>query len=287
MPFLPSSHGLSFPDYENMPQSTPDASGSPSMTVGLKVQARILRALIVRDMMMRYGRANIGFLWVILEPMILTVGVMALWSQIKSPYEHGLEIVGIVLTGYMPLTLFRHITGVGPFIFRRSITFLYHRNISFIDILIARAALEFAGTTTALFVVYLALVLAGIVAPAHDLGLVLLAWFLMALLSFGIMIMFAVLTEYNETTERFIQPFQYLMLPLSGTFFMVEWLPERAQELIWYNPTVHCYEMFRAGFFGEAVITHHTWWYPLLWAVFLTALGFNLIEQVRDKIHSG
>ena len=42
----------------------------------LAMRVRVLEALAVRDMMMRYGRGNLGFLWVLLEPMILTVGVM-------------------------------------------------------------------------------------------------------------------------------------------------------------------------------------------------------------------
>ncbi|MGE0769138.1 MAG: ABC transporter permease [Hyphomicrobiaceae bacterium] len=254
---------------------------------GLAVQSRIITALVVRDMMMRYGRANIGFLWVVLEPMILTVGVMAMWSLIKSPYEHGLQIVTIVLTGYMPLTLYRHITNLGPFALRRNVTLLYHRHISFIDVIVSRAVLEFAGTTTALVVVYITLALTGVVSMIEDIGFVVLAWLLMASLSFGLACVFAVATEYSETTERFIQPFQYLMLPISGTFFMVEWLPKRAQDLVWYNPTVHCFEMFRAGFFGQSVITHFTWWYPLLWAVILTTIGISMLEGVRDRIHGG
>jgi capsular polysaccharide transport system permease protein len=87
--------------------------------------------------------------------------------------------------------------------------------------------------------------------------------------------------------ERFIQPYQYLMLPLSGTFFMVDWLPTSAQNLIWFNPTVHCYEMFRAGFFGEEVTTHFTGWYPLVWAVTLVTLGIWGLGRVRDRIHFG
>jgi capsular polysaccharide transport system permease protein len=254
---------------------------------GFAVQLRVIGALIIRDMMMRYGRANIGFLWVILEPMILTVGVMFMWSILKSPYEHGVQIVALVLTGYMPLTLFRHVTSIGPFLFRRSVPFLYHRHISFIDVLVARAILEFMGTTTALLVVYTVLALSNLVSPMRDPGLVALGWVTMALLSFGICCVFAVLTEYSEAAERFIQPFQYLMLPISGTFFMVDWLPKKAQEMIWYNPTVHCYEMFRAGVFGEEVLTYYDWWYPLVWALALTAFGLAMIDAVRDKIHTG
>src|SRR5262245_43972077 len=247
---------------------------------GFSVQTRCLKALMIRDMMMRYGRANIGFLWVILEPMILTAGVMGIWSLIRPPYEHGIQIVAIVLTGYMPLTLWRHITNAGVTAFRRNIGLLYHRHVTLIDTLLARTLLEFAGTTCALLVVYGVLLSADIVEGMADPGLAAMAWLLMGLLSAGVAVNFAVLTEYSEVTERFIQPFQYLMLPLSGTFFMVEWLPTLGRELIWYNPTVHCYEMFRAGFFGEGVNTYYDAWYPLLWSLLLLFAGISSIEKV-------
>jgi capsular polysaccharide transport system permease protein len=261
--------------------------GDRSFYAGLRIQARCLGALMIREMMMRYGRGNIGFLWIVLEPMILTGGVMLLWSFLKSPYEHGMQIVSFVLTGYMPLTLWRHLTSAGIFAFRRSIGLLYHRQISLIDVVAARMLLEFCGTTAALTFVYAVLLLGGIVEPMHDPGLVMLAWCLMGLLSLGVGINFAVLTEYSEVTERFIQPIQYLMLPISGCFFMVELLPTRAQELALFNPTVHCYEMFRAGFFGEAVTAHFSPWYPLVWAMGLITIGIASIDSVRDHLNTG
>lgn len=270
------------------PKLTKISDNLPSeLRQGLATQARVMSALIIRDMMMRYGRANIGFLWVVLEPMLLTAGVMLLWSAIKPPLEHGVQIVALVLTGYMPLTLFRHITSPAAFLYRRSIPFLYHRHISFIDVLLAKGALEFMGTTTALLVVYGVLLLAGLTSPIVDPGLVIAGWLSLAFLSVGFASAVAVLTELSEAAERFIQPFQYLLVPLSGTFFMVDWLPKSAQDLIWYMPLVHCFEMFRAGFFGEGVITHWTWWYPLVWGVGLLGVGLSGIDSARERIHTG
>jgi capsular polysaccharide transport system permease protein len=46
----------------------------------LVVQARIVRALTIREVLHRYGGENLGFFWVIGEPMTLTFGVMVLWT---------------------------------------------------------------------------------------------------------------------------------------------------------------------------------------------------------------
>ncbi len=109
----------------------------------------------------------------------------------------------------------------------------------------------------------------------------------MIILAGGMGSIIAVLTEYSETTERFVQPMQYLMLPLSGSFFMVDWLPTSTQNVALLNPSVHCYEMFRAGVFGEEIPTHFTPWYPALCGIVMFAVGLYSLDTVKSRLHSG
>ncbi len=253
---------------------------------GCKTQARCPRALIICDMMVRYGRETIGFLWFILEPILLTGGVMLLWTLIRTNAGHGVQLVSFVMTGYIPLTVWRHITNSRVFIFRHRAATFYHRKISLIDALIARLALEFVGTTCALVIVYTILYLAGIMPPIYDPGLVAGGWILMALLSCGVAVVFAVMIEWSETFVRFIQLAQYLMIPISGCFFLVDWLPTYAQKQVWFNPTTHCYEMFRAGFFGDKVHMYYAPRYVLLCTLILAFIGRSSLEKIRDAFTS-
>jgi capsular polysaccharide transport system permease protein len=236
---------------------------------------------------MRYGRNNIGFLWSVLEPMILTIGVMTIWASAKAPIEHGVQVVALVLTGYMPLTLWRHTSNNGVNLIRGSISALYHRNLTLLDVITARMVTEFIGTSIAFLIVYFCLLAMGFVEPIQDPGRLILAWTLLGAMGGGSALLIAALTEYYESAERFVQPFQYLLIPLSGTFFMVDWLPTRAQQLILYNPLVHCYELFRAGFFGPGVTTHVDIWYPAIWVVGLVAIGLRTLDAAREQMHGG
>lgn len=246
------------------------------------MRLRVLEALAVRDMMMRYGRGNLGFLWVLLEPMVLTVGVMGLWSVIKGEREHGLSIIALVLTGYMPLTLWRHITNASVLILRRNSSLLYHRHITYIDVFLGRMLLEFVGTTAALLVVMSALLALGLTNCPKDFGLLILGWLEMGILATSSGLIMCLLTEYAEVWERFVQPFQYLILPISGAFFMVEWIPTRGQEIIMFNPTVHCFEMFRAGYLGPEFPTHYWVWYPLLCSLAMFSIGLKLLDGLSE-----
>src|ERR1700742_4601347 len=119
------------------------------MILTISKQLSVLQALMIRDMRGRFGRNHLGFVWTILEPMILCAGVMLVWSMIKESSIHGIPIVAFVLTGYMPLTLWRHLTGPLVKILRNNSGMLYHRPISHVDILLARCVLEFLSTTVA------------------------------------------------------------------------------------------------------------------------------------------
>jgi capsular polysaccharide transport system permease protein len=251
---------------------------------GLQKQFSILRALMIRDMMMRFGRDNIGFAWVILEPMILCSGVMVIWTVMYGEEEHGTRLIEVVITGYMPLTLWRHMTSAPVLIFRRSSSLLYHRSISLLDILLARQALEFIATTAAAITVWSLLAMAGLVDIPARFDLLIGGWMMMALLALGTGAQIAVGTERWEAGERLIQPIQYLLVPLSGAFFLLDWLPEAARPVLMLNPLINVYEMFRAGFWGAAVPTYYSIWYPLLWAIASIFFGVIAVSRTREHV---
>jgi capsular polysaccharide transport system permease protein len=257
--------------------------GTRQLARGLQIQARSVKALVIRDMMLRYGRNNIGFLWVVVEPMILTAGVLLMFSIIKSQYEHGTHVLSMVLTGYMPLTLWRHTSNPGVALLQRSSGVLYHRNITVLDVFLARMILEGIGTTAALTLVYSLLWVAGIVAPIAKPSHVIAAWALLWWLGSSVALIIAALSEGSEVAERFVQPFQYLTVPLSGIFFMIDWLPERAQRIIAYNPIANCIEFFRDGFFGDTVQTFYDPGYIILVTLFLFLLGLVLLDWAKTR----
>jgi capsular polysaccharide transport system permease protein len=251
---------------------------------GLGVQLRVWHALLIRELMMRYGRNNIGFLWLVLEPMILCAGVVAVRWIIQGHEEHGVPLVAMLLSGYMPLTLWRHLTGKSVFMIRRNMGIMYHRTITALDIFIVTMALEFIGCTFAYAVNYFAFILIGVLDPIRDYGYVIAGWLLMGLLAVGVASMFALLVERYEASERFIAPAQYLILPISGMFYMADWLPESVRDWALYIPLLHCFEITRHGFFGEIVPTHYTAAYPALIGVALLAIFLPQFEKARDLV---
>ncbi len=189
-----------------------------SFLTSVSLQIRSMSALSTRFIMTRYGRENVGFLWVVLEPMLLCIGVMILWSILKGGYDHGIQVIAFVFTGYMPLTLQRHMSNSAVFILRMSKSTLIHRNITYYDNLISRIVLEFTATSAAALIIYSFLTSLMLMTPAYDFGQMLLGWFLMAIISAGIAFVYAGISEAYEVAEKLLPAFNYLMLPLCGFF---------------------------------------------------------------------
>jgi capsular polysaccharide transport system permease protein len=247
----------------------PGASISESFTV----QCRVIGALMIREAMSRYGHENIGFFWLMGEPLLLTSGVAVLWTLTRQIHGFGIDVIPFALTGYSILTLWRHLVFRSLGAMRQNVGLVFHANVKFFDILVARAALDTMGILTAFLIAFVPLALLGFVPPMRDPLLVFGGWFLTAWFSFGVGLLVGALSEISEVVERFVHPIMYLTLPITGTFYMVYWLPEKVREAVLWSPLVQGTEMFRAGMFSADVPTFYNPWYLFWWCVGLTAIG--------------
>jgi capsular polysaccharide transport system permease protein len=254
------------------------------MTQGFYLASRTLVALLLREIISRYGRTNVAFLWLIIEPLILCIGVMIIWSFIHHD-SHGVPLITFIVSGYMPLTLWRHVSSHAVSCIRQNTPLFYHPSVRPLDVLFSCTILEFLGTSMALIAVLTALKLTALIEPPVRMDLILGGWFFMGWLSFAIGMLLAALSERFDFVEKLVSPFQYLMLPVSGCFFMVAWLPTWTQDLALYVPTVHCYEMFRGGLLGEAVETHFSVAYLMVVCTTTTAAGLAMMRHAAREIH--
>ena len=247
-------------------------------------QSRILGALMMRELTTRFGRDGLGFAWLIAEPLMFCFGVLILWTATKPEYEHGIRVAPFVMTGYMSLILTRHMIGLLGGALQANLGLMYHRQIAPIHIFIARILLEMGGATAAFFVVYVVLLSLGQVRLPHDYLLLYSGWLLLGWMSCGFALVLAGLAMRYDLIERLVGLISYALIPLSGVFYMVSWVPPDFQEFILYIPFVHGVEMIRAGVFGEFVETTYDWRYALLLGTIFNILGLLLIAGARDRI---
>ena len=252
----------------------------------LTIQLRVIGALLMREVLTRYGRDNIGFLWLFVEPMIFTMGVTSLWIATRGMHMSSLPIIPFAVTGYSSVLMWRNTASRCSKAIVPNLSLLYHRNVTVLDLFLARLILEIAGATTALVTLSLILVATGWMEPPVDIltmagGWVLLAWF-----AAGLGLIVGALTERSDAFERIWHILTYLAFPVSGAFFMVEWLPQHVQKMALWVPMINAVEMMREGYYGGAVKAHYSIAYLVLVNFSMLLIGLMLVHKSKDLVGS-
>jgi capsular polysaccharide transport system permease protein len=92
------------------------------------------------------------------------------------------------------------------------------------------------------------------------------------------------ISERSEAIDRVWHTLTYLIFPLSGAVFMVDWLPPSAQELALWVPMVNGTEMVRDGYFGDVVRTHYSATYLVCADLVMTLIGLSLVRDVARRV---
>jgi ABC-type polysaccharide/polyol phosphate export permease len=241
----------------------------------LQIQFRVIGALLMREVVTRYGRHNIGFLWLFIEPMLFTIGVTALWTLAGANHGSNLPIAAFALTGYSSVLLWRNMPSRCSGAIKPNLALMYHRHVKVIDIFASRILLEIAGTTASFITLGIIFTAIGWIKPPEDILIVVFGWCMLAWFGAALALWVGALSERTEIIEKLWHPTSYLLFPLSGAAFMVDWLPATAQKFVLFLPMVHGVEILREGYFGSAVHAHYDMTYMGIVNLCLTLLGLS------------
>lgn len=251
---------------------------------GWAIQLRVLHALMIRELTTRFGRENIGFLWIMVEPLLFAVLVGILWRLSKGPEEHGMSIIALVVSGYIPITLFRHGVSRSVAIFTVNSSLLYHKQIKILDFILVRFIIEILGGMMAYIFIASVLIFFGEFPVPANIGLLIAGWFIYALFCFSICLIIAPLSEMSEVMEKFIPVTTYVMIPFSGLFYMVSWMTPNVRNFLLLSPFVNGMEMMRKGIWGDQITAYYNIWNPILCSIVAMTIGLALCRHVRRTL---
>ena len=259
-------------------------SGLRKLREGWAVQIRVLHALMIRELTTRFGRENIGFLWIMVEPLLFAVLVGLIWRLTKGPEEHGVGIIAFVVTGYIPITLFRHGISRSVAVFTVNNSLLYHQQVKILDFILVRFLIEVLGSMMAYVFIAVILIYLDEFPIPDDIGLFIAGWAAYAFFCFSVCLVIAPLSEMSEILEKFIPVTTYVMIPFSGLFYMVSWMTPDVREYLLWSPFVNGMEMMRKGIWGGEVTTYYNVWNPVACSVVISAIGLSLCRRVRKTL---
>ncbi|MGZ0075252.1 ABC transporter permease (plasmid) [Sphingobium limneticum] len=260
------------------------STGDRGFWRGLQVQGNVIGALLMRELHTRYGRENIGYLWIFLEPLSLASAVALLHAGHGLPHG-GIHPVPFAILGYALFIMFRGMVTRADGALESNMPLLYHRRVTIFDIMFARALLEAVGTIMAFGVLMSFVMVLGIADPPARLfdliiGIALLFW-----ISFAISLLICSWTHDNRLVARFVHPITYILMPLSGAFFQISWIPEPYRTWLTWFPLSTIFELLRYGQFHTAKNTYVDIPYLVGWCLLLTYGGLLSIKATRRHIH--
>lgn len=250
---------------------------------GLKVMLAAIHALLMRELQTRFGGYRLGYLWAPLEVFLQVIVLMLIFGAIMSRVLPGMDYMVFLLVGIIPFNMFRRIArrSLGAVEANRGL--MLYRAVRQIDVLLARAILEFLVYFFSFWLLLIMIViLRGVSISLENLDVVLWCWLTFFMFSFGISLIMLVVGHYTGELSKVIGILFTFLYILSGIIYTVHIVHEPYLSYLMYNPIIHNLEAMRHAISPTYPNYHVDMWYFLKWMIGVDFLGLLLYKAFED-----
>jgi len=245
---------------------------------------RVILALMVREMITRYGRSWGGYVWAIAQPVGIIAVLSLAFAQFLIAPPLGTSFVLFYAVGYLPFAFFQTINQTVSTAVSMNRALMRFPVVTPLDAVLARGLLQ--GLT---MVVVNVIILFGVSLVIEYRIKVDLAGFVLACLAGGLLglgsgalnvVLFAFFPAYRNVWAIISRP----LFLVSGIFYTVESMPPHLQPILILNPLVHvsgeAHKAFYPTYDGAFVMIA----YPIGLAIGLFILASALLMRHRSHI---
>ncbi|MCL4187872.1 MAG: ABC transporter permease [Rhodobacteraceae bacterium] len=261
----------------------------PLPTSSTRHRPRFLRsvvALMLREMVTRFGGTPGGYIWTIAEPvggiammvLIFTVGL-----KLRTP-ALGINFPLFFATGMLVLSMYLGTCNSVQRSLTASRTLLTYPGIGFIEAITARFMLELLTKLVIVYIVLGGILLLFETRTIIDLPPILAALGLAAALGLGMGCLNAYLIPTFPLWDSVWGILTTPLFLMSGIFFIYEDLPEIGQDVLWYNPLIHLTGLMRTGFYPTYEPVYISVGYVGAWVLTPMAFGLLLLRKHHRRI---
>lgn len=248
------------------------------------VQARVIRALVLRDMRSRFGAGFISYLVAIGIPLIHLLGLMVVPLLANQIAPIGTDYGLFAATGVLPYILCLYPARMLMLCLVDSSPLMSFPAVKPLDIIWARALLETVVAFTVTLCFMLFLLLLDIDVWPHDLAQATAAILSTIYLGIGLGFVGAIVFKMFRAW-MFLQLLIVIVMYLtSSAFILPRLLPEEIRAAIWFNPLFHGVEWMRLAYYegyGEDYLSRS---YLLGFATVLFATGMLYERLIRGRL---
>jgi len=250
----------------------------------LMCQVRVVGALILREMRVRFGRSQLGYLWAVAEPLAYVAAFSAMFHYLDRHPPFGSSMALFFATGILPFQLFRNLGTQLAGAFSANQALLTYPIVQPIDTIVSRAILEAATSLFIILVVLSAFVISGSAPMPANIMRLFEALALLSLLGFGFGLASAVIITRINAWQNVTRLIMAPMLFMSGVFYSLDTLPMQARAIVVWNPVIHGVEMFRDGYYSNYRADEVASLYLLVCGLLLTFVALTIERTIRGRI---
>ncbi|MBF2716289.1 MULTISPECIES: ABC transporter permease [Rhizobium/Agrobacterium group] len=232
-------------------QTIKRAEVEPKISVkdALRQKLNVMHAVIMRDIRSRYFNHGLGFLIVPLFPVAHILLLLTVYNVVGKKSEFGDDLQLFFATGLLPVMTFMYVSRFMSISLIANKSMMSFPVVRLLDIVLARAFLEFIGIVISFILIYIYLISTGSnPVPIHP-SEALTAFFFTVILSIGFGISASVISAILPIFPM-IYGFSMVVVYLtSGAPIYLNSFPEVALRAVSWNPVFHAVEWVRSAYY--------------------------------------
>lgn len=252
------------------------------MLEALRIQGRVILALMLREVRTRFDRHMFGYLWALAEPLLHVGAFMLLFAFLQRVVALGESVEMFLATGFATYFGFKGVVGRTEGAYRSNEALLTFPPVKIIDVFISRSLLELATWILVSCILIGGLIAFGFGPAPRSILMMMSAIMLLFMIGFGLGTFLGILNEFLPAAANVIRfPMRVLYLA-SGVFYLPEMMLPSIRDVIVWNPVLHGITLFRMGYYEYYDSSTFDLNYLIGWSVCCVFLGL-VSERIARK----
>lgn len=241
----------------------------------------LLKNLVLRDIKVRYKRSVLGFVWVMLNPLLMMLVLYVVFSgifKISSQNYVAYLLSGIILWSFFSQstsTALQSLIGNSSLIKE-----VYVPKAIFPLSVVMSAAVNFIFSLIPLFLI---LFITKTPVGSH-LYLLPVTFALVTLFSFGVALIVSTLAVFFHDTIHIYDVLLLIWMYMTPIIYPESIVPEKFRVVIQMNPFYYLLNLFRASIYVENALTARDFFYGAACAMLTVCIGWCFYNRHKNRI---
>jgi len=250
----------------------------------LKIQARVIYALMLRETKTIFGRSRLGYMLHVIQVGMSVLVFWALRSFIGMHISSGLSLPLFLLSGYTVWNIFSSSVNKCMNAIDANKSLLYFSRVQTVDLLLARVILIFATDILVLIIFLVAFFIFGIEFHIYTLWPILFSCMMAAVLGLGLGALLSSLAKYFPGLQVGVKVVLRFMFFTGGVIIESSRIPQAAMDYLQYNPVLILTEYSRLTFHANYPTPPLHFAYLGFFTIAALSIGFFAERITRHKM---